>query len=467
MKKSLWAVLPMAALLVSNLVGCNNGEPTKPQIRIGVDSDTWIEALQHYFDEHPVSQDFTVKVENSGAAGAADKITTDHESMPDIQLVIDGEVTRNFDSLATLTATTLTNIAENAPEVYVNGAKVGNVVKYAPVTYDGMAFAWNENMLTAMGIDLTDADEDGLPDAIDTFEEIFAITKGWKEHPETRPTYTNKKGDKIVIDTFFPMSLTNAWSDYSSLTAEGWQLYASGNPLEPGFEDPKFAAGLGFIAAAADNYLSTIKDENGVYNLRKGDDMGWRWDDFLNNEVAPTGLVGTWHDVAKAETDLGVNYHFSKMPTWKGNQLTPFVKTKGFVINGYSKNLAAAKLVFEKLYSEEALNIMVNNSSYLPSLKENAKFKVTLPNENSTEMSAAFLGNYPEPQFTLPANPSVKAMDAVWYYSNNGICVTLKKAWDEAAANTGAERSTWLESLAAGHKALADQGLAEKNVAPQ
>ena len=62
---------------------------------------------QEYFDENPVREDIKVVVVEQGASGAADKITTDKDAMPDIQLVIDGEVSRNYDSLATPNSATI------------------------------------------------------------------------------------------------------------------------------------------------------------------------------------------------------------------------------------------------------------------------------------------------------------------------------------------------------------------------
>lgn len=460
MKKRLFVLFPALAMMVGVLAGCETDN--RITIEIGLDSKEWITAVQEYFDENPVSDDIKVKVVETGAAGAADRITTDKDAMADIQLVIDGEVSRNYDSLATPNSATIDRAKANAPELYLKGGNIGDQVKYIPVTYDGMAFSWNKTMLTEMGIDLTDEDEDGLPDAIDTWEKIFAITKGWMDNPETRPEYKQRK-----VSTFYPMSLAEVWSAYASLTAEGWQIFPTNNPLEPGFDDPKFAGGLNFIANAALNYLDTVEGEDGTFELRAGDDMGWRWEDYLNNEIAPVGLVGTWMNVAAAEEATGSDFKFSKMPTWKGIQLTPFVKTKGFVINGYSKHLDEAKLVFDKMYTEEFLTVMVNNTANLPSLADDATINVTLPSENSVEMASAFLANHPEPQFGLPNDPTKKAMDAVYYYSESKLQVVLKKAWDEAKDQTTETWQEWLETLAAEHKAVADQGLAELNVAPE
>ena len=61
----------------------------------------------------------------------------------------------------------------------------------------------------------------------------------------------------------------------------------------------------------------------------------------------------------------------------------------------------------------------------------------------------------------------LKAMDAVYYYSESKLQVVLKKAWDEAKDQTTETWQEWLETLAAEHKAVADQGLAELNVAPE
>ena len=89
MKKRLFVLLPALALLAGSLISC---EDDKIRIEIGLDDAAWITAVQEYFDENPVREDIKVVVVEQGASGAADKITTDKDAMPDIQLVIDGSI---------------------------------------------------------------------------------------------------------------------------------------------------------------------------------------------------------------------------------------------------------------------------------------------------------------------------------------------------------------------------------------
>jgi len=129
-------------------------------------------------------------------------------------------------------------------------------------------------MMDALKLDTKDGNKDGLPDAFDTWEEIFALAKKWQTE---RPTYKGKP-----VNIVFPMCLDETWSAYSNLTAGGWEVFAKKDPSNPGFNEPSFLEGLEFIKAASEAMISV--EANGVKT--PGASMVWRWDDALNNETA-------------------------------------------------------------------------------------------------------------------------------------------------------------------------------------
>lgn len=156
--------------------------------------------------------------------------------------------------------------------------------------------------------------------------------------------------------------------------------------------------------------------------------MGWRWDDVLNNEIAPFGLVGTWMDVKGAMTATGSEFLVSIVPTYNGINQRPFVKTKGFVINAYTQYRSAAMELMRLVYSKDGFQAMVNSSSYSPSLADGSNLVPTLQAGGVQEqMMAAFVYNYPEPALLLPNNPQMKAMDSAYYPF---ISDTQKAIWD-------------------------------------
>ncbi|MFZ5859710.1 MAG: ABC transporter substrate-binding protein [Spirochaetota bacterium] len=407
------------------------------KIRLGADNDKVGAAIVQLWDQlHPEAKGI-VEYMNFGAAGSADQITQLQGDAPDVVLAIDGEVSRNAQSLLPLHKV-IADAAKNfAVEPFFSGANSGMAIKFIPVAYDGMTFAWNKTMMDALKLDPKDANKDGLPDAFDTWEKIFALAKKWQA---SRPTY---KGKPVTI--VYPMCLDEVWSGYSNLTAGGWEIFPKADPANPGFDQDSFRAGLEFIKAAADAMISV--EVNGARTPAAS--MVWRWDDALNNETAPFFLVGTWMDVNGAETKGGYDIKFGPMPTWNGKRLTPFVKTKGWIINGFTKYPSAAHELYRILYTRDGLQAMVNNSSYIPALKPNATNTPSYRDDpNKAEMAKAFAFNYPEPSITLPKNPAKKAMDG---YYGIGVNLELRDIWDgkktaaEAQANLINLYNKWYE----------------------
>lgn len=463
MKKSLFVTIPTLAILLLGAVACGGGnddsskKPGKTvDIRVGVDSDQWVTALNTYFTENPISG-IKVTAVNEGASGAADKITTDQAAMPDIQLTVDGEVTRNAASLADVGSAIEAKLAANSVEKFVNATKVNGKSKYVPLGYDGMAFAYNKTMLAALGVDVSKTTDKGLPESLDTFEEIFALSQKWAE--EGYGSYNGKE-----ITTAVSLVAGNSWSGYAYASAGGWKILSDkNNPTDAGFGSPEFKAGLEFIAAAADAKVKVAKTGT-EYVLAPADTLSQEQaDDLLVHRTSPMALVGTWMNVAgSAAVVEGDEIVFSAMPTWKGNQPGPFIKSKGFVINGFSANVEAAKIVLDVLYSAELIQIMLENTSMPAVLGNGAEFEVT-PTSIQSSMINAFQYGYSEVNTAMPNNPSKKVMDAYYGIKPEDF---YKQVWAEAAKNTGDARDAWLNGIIENVNKSYNEKLAELNVAP-
>ena len=386
------------------------------KIRFGADNDDFGKAIVDLWNRTYPDKVGVVEYINTGSQGSTDSVATQQGEWPDVFMAIDGEVPRNSSHLLPFHVELANIVKNNSVKSFYDAGNTTAATVYAPMTYDGMAFIWNKTMLETLGYDTTDANGDGLPDAFDTWEKIFAESKAWDAN---RPEYKGKK-----VNVMFPLSLTNQWSDYHHLTSAGWELFGTGDATKPGYDDPKFAAGLEFLLAAKDAKISV--EESGV--VTPADAMGWRWDDVLNNEIAPFGLVGTWMDVNGAMTATGSEFRVSIVPTYNGINQRPFVKTKGFVINAYTQYRSAAMELMRLVYSKDGFQAMVNSSSYSPSLADGSNLVPTLQAGGVQEqMMAAFVYNYPEPALLLPNNPQMKAMDSAYYPF---ISDTQKAIWD-------------------------------------
>ena len=411
-------------------------------ITIGVDSDSMGAALVEKWDLDFPDLAGKLQFRNYGSVNGDDSgmqgIELAEAEAPDVALVIDNEVIGREGAVFPLHQYFIDLGAEQThPSVF---AEI-NILDYflLPAFYDGMAFAWNQTMLEEWGVDLTDSNENNLPDAFDTWEKIFAMADSYGSAVEERPTF---RGEPVL--EFFPISLGEPWSGYSSLTAGGWQLFDEGIMDEPGFDKAEFLAGLEFIQAFSQTNMSV--DDTGQKSA--GDALGWRWDAFLEGAY-PFGLVGTWMDVEGQTAANDLVIRFSPMPTFEGNQLTPMMKTKGFVINGFTPYPSAASEVLRWLYTESTMGAMIESSAYLPALQEDAEIFPQIDSQMKVEFAVALLYTKLEPSGTLPNNPAARAMNV---YYNIDITDFFIDIWDglitpeDAQAAIVEAADAWIEA---------------------
>ena len=405
------------------------------EIEIGVDSVSMGQALVAQWDaDFPeLAGKLTFREYWSGNSDSSGMqgIEVGQGSAPDVALVITPQHDYLYELHEYLVDIGRNHTLNTAFEIFSERGYV-----YMPAFYDGMAFSWNQTMLEEWGIDITDTTGNGLPDVFNTWEQIFA----WSDDYATeRPTFN---GDTIY--EFFPISLQEIWSGYASLTAGGWQLFPDGDYNDPGFDTSEFKAGLEFIQAFSETHMN--KDETGA--TRAGNAMGWRWDAYLEGAY-PFALVGTWMDIEGQATWNDLTFRFGQMPTWQGNDLTPLVKTKGFVINAYSDYPSAAHEVMRWLFTQDTMTTMIDNSAYLPALELDSDIMPDLSDDPmKQEFSFALSYNYFEPLIGLPNDPTLDAM-RVYYELNLGDF--LVEVWDgtmtpeEAQTAIHAAATAWME----------------------
>ncbi|MFW5894582.1 MAG: extracellular solute-binding protein [Bacillota bacterium] len=420
------------------------------EITIGVDSDSMGDALVEKWNEDFPELEGMVDFQNYGSANddnaGMQGIELQENEAPDIALVIDGEVIGRKGNVYPMDDH-FQDIGEEQTQENAFEEINDDDLYYLPAFYDGMAFSWNEQILDDLGIDTTDDNGDGLPESIDTWEKIFDIAEDlnesdysgdWDDESDRPIIEVPNNDEEYTMNEMFPISLDEAWSGYSSLTAGGWQLFESGELDQPGFDSDDFEEGLDFIKTFSETDMSV--DETG--SKLDADDMGWRWDSYLQGAY-PMSLVGTWQDISQAEEDTGFDFHFSKMPTYDGQELTPFMKTKGFVVNGYTEYPSTAHKVLNWLYSQDTFETMIDNSSYLPALQEDASIFPEIDDENKTEFTAGMENNTLEIIGTLPNNDSVAAMDAFY---NIDITEFMKDLWN--GETTPADARTDIDEIA-------------------
>jgi arabinogalactan oligomer/maltooligosaccharide transport system substrate-binding protein len=418
-------------------------------VEIGVDSDTMGAAIiEQWNADYPDLANKLVfrNFGSTGNDGGMNVIQTSQGEAPDVALVIDNEVTGKEASVTPLHPY-FEDLANEQTLEIVNQEINKTGTYFLSSFYDGMTFSWNKTMLEELDISLTDSNNDGLPDAFDTFEEIFAIS----EEYETRPTFTYqpdgfKTGTQDPVDPvtktiseFYPISLDEPWSAYSSLTAGGWKLFGDEVYTQPEFNSPEFLAGLEFIKDFSETNMSV--DDTGAKKAAAS--MGWRWDQYLDGAY-PFSLVGSWMNIEGKENSNNLDFKFSAMPTYGGKQLAPLIKTKGFVINAYTDYPSASSEVLRWLYSNSTFDTLISSSSYIPALEADAEINPEFDSENKLEFLNGIRFSHLEPASSLPLSPTTRAMNV--YYSI-GITDFYKAVW--AGTKTPAVAQTEIVSAAA------------------
>ncbi len=414
---------------------------------LGVDSDDMGAALVQKWNADFPDHEGLLEFRNYGSADGDNSgmqgMELQQSEAPDVALVIDGEVIGKEGSVLPLHEYFHDLGAEQTNESAFESINQLDYF-YLPAFYDGMVFSWNETILEELGIDTTDSDGDNLPDAIDTWEKIFAITEGSEWDADNRPNIeVPGNDDDYTMYEMFPISLDEVWSGYSSLTADGWKMFGSGDLANPEFDTAEFEGGLEFIEAFSNTNMSV--DETGA--IKAADEMAWRWDAYLQGAY-PMSLVGTWQNVDGAEDSTGFDFRFSKMPTYDGEDLHPLMKTKGFVINGFTDAPSASSKVLNWLYTKDTMETMIDSSAYLPALQDDATIFPDIDNVNKEEFALGMQNNHLEVSGTLPNNADVAAMDVFYNLNLNDY---FKEIWDgtmtpaDSRAAIADDADSWLE----------------------
>jgi arabinogalactan oligomer/maltooligosaccharide transport system substrate-binding protein len=382
-------------------------------IVIGVDSMTMGRALEEQWRSEYPQYANVLRFENyntqANQAGGTQGIIAGART-PDVALVAAAGVVGNeryfLQFEANLRQLVETNSNPSATALYnKNGFYI------SPSFWDGMAFVWNETMLRSFGIDVdTDSNNDGLPDAFNTWEKIFDLQIVGR-------TYKQQ-----TINEIYPIVLDEPWSAYSNLTAGGFQMYAD-DDRNPGFGRREFLDGLRFI----EDFSNQNFNLNSTGQKLTGAGLGWRWEGFLFNEAYPFSLVGTWMDINAAQNQNNAVYRISKMPTYRGNQLRPFGSNIGFVINGRTQFPSAAHEVVRWLNQESIIELMANNSDYISAISPNSP---NLPT-NISRLKQEFIVGLSENEL-MPNVPieGTGVTDALEFYFNMNISRILQDLWN-------------------------------------
>lgn len=199
---------------------------------------------------------------------------------------------------------------------------------FLPMTAYGVSFATNLDYLRANNLSTEDANQDGLVDAFDTFEEIAQA--------------------KLSIPFDFNDSLFT--QGFSTL---GYPLFESSKD-EP-FDQLAFLEAMESLA-----HLGQLFDAS-----------GWTYEQFLSNPNQAFSMIGTWMYYEAASSDN----LYSKLPSFEEKQFKSMAYPSGYVIKKSTIYPNAVYEVLDLMFSEKGLQLFNDTSDNL--LVYNASLEVT------------------------------------------------------------------------------------------
>jgi len=261
-------------------------------------------------------------------------------------------------------------------------------LRFIPMAGDGFSFIYDATVLKRLGVDLKDADADGLPDAIDTIEETAAIAKKYLAEDKKR-TYTS----------VFPIQFNEALSFYPLLTSEGWEMFPNHIATQPGFESAAFLKALQHIADLG--ATSVVKSSN-VETAK----LVWQFDQVLTGKEFLFSMASDWMFVDAFEARTKHDVRRARFPSVNANVPSPLLDVKGFVVNE-TKYPSALSEVLRLIRSPEGLALFAKTSDSAvlvnPSIVNTLKFA----DEKQKDLALAYVHSVSTPLVALEGNPAV------------------------------------------------------------
>jgi len=291
---------------------------------------------------------------------------------------------------------------------------------YLPIAADGFAFVVNKTRLEILGIALDDENQDGLIDAVDSFEKIFELKPLW---------------DSLDVNTL-PISLNEPYSFYPFLTAGGFSLYESMDALKPGFDTEAFRQSLLFIEK-----LSNMNLNHSETNT--SDTYPWLLDDVLINDSFMFTIAGSWQDLGASDAAAISEWAVSKFPTYQEKELSPMVKTSGYSINKNTFYPSAAHELVRILKSIKGFQLLADNTKLTPLANDEVLKYLTFEDAHRRDLAKAYQSSVGEPVIAFPSNPKHLAMDLVYHMDMMGI---MRALWDKTITVDEAQAQMIAES---------------------
>ncbi|MEA5017390.1 MAG: extracellular solute-binding protein [Erysipelotrichaceae bacterium] len=324
-----------------------------------------------------------------------------------------------MDKVATIDENTVKAIKPYTVDKFAELVNQENYI-FTPLVYDGFLFAYDQTMLERLNISLTDDNNDGLPDSIDSWEKIFSRITAYEQG-------TIKGNFKV----FFPLAFNEKHSFYAMLTAGGWQMFDQLQAEKPGFDSIEFQRSLNFI-------YDLGKYEWQQNTKLSSDELLFRYEEVLVKQTAPLTMISTWMYFDEYQQTNGSDYHFAKMPSYNNNTLTPLVSIDGYAINTATSYPNAANQFIQLLRSKEGLQYMIDHTDLSLVINLEVNDDILISDNTRYEKIRAYAYSVEEPIIALANNSTVRAWQM--YYEIDWLSI-VKQLYDHEITVSEAQKS--------------------------
>lgn len=450
------------------------------KIRVMVENEAYGQALEELWNkEHPEQTDVIepVVVQSFDAATWLGYKT-------DIALLWSNDAAQIINNFMPVQPELEAVIQEHAPRQFGELLNVDGL-RYVPMSYYGLVFSTNMTMLSEMGYDVSDENDDGLVDQFDSFEELMKLADEWGGQART---YHERQ-----MEAVFPFAISELWASMVFLSADDFRFFASQDALISGMETEEFLETLKFLRAMGEHswYLNSeedaeeerpavsgVEDENSrntdselpvvdsesevesedfppeSSNVKESQDSseeeeiilpyqikndrafdgGWLYDVYLEKLISPFSLVGTWMYYNQQEEIEQQDFYFSPMPSWKEKILSPLAKTKGYLLSAGTKYPSAANEVYRIIRSEAGIQAYIDTVDEIPAVTQVDRLE-NRPNLETEENEEGKESQTIEPYYLAFRNENQRQISYAFSFSQEESMVAFEKdpsvrGWD-------------------------------------
>lgn len=214
---------------------------------------------------------------------------------------------------------------------------------FVPFDIKGLLFAYNATLLTELGVDLTDENNDGIADSIDSFEKIGELAVKWKAEEKT---YLDKP-----IKNIFSFPFNDQLAMLSFIENSNYKLVTGFSGEDINIEDD---------LVNALQHFSNLSKYPWDFDNEKYKEMSWNYEDVLIDQSAPFLLVGNWMFYEQYQKSQAYDLVFSKLPMINDENISSLSTVSGFVLNNKSEYPNAQNQAIKEIRSPEMIEMAIS-----------------------------------------------------------------------------------------------------------